>query len=104
MVFVINKTVNIVKKEKTIDMKRKTKTWNYRVLVHEDNFSDSGLSFQVYEVYYKDKIPVSHTENPVKIYGESIEELESDLNLFERAFAEPILWADDKFPEIYKED
>lgn len=75
-------------------------TFNHRVLAHEH---DGDVYFEIHEVYYNKKFkPILHTENPVSVGGESIEEILWVLERMKSCLDKPILWAGDKFPKEYK--
>ena len=60
-------------------------TWNYRVVVKDDQYN-------IHEVYYDDKgKPEFFTEDPLGPSGESLEELENDLEYFSEALSLPVL-------------
>lgn len=71
--------------------------WNYRVLV---KFYDGTPEFHIHEVYYENDIPVSCTENPISVGGDSIKSLNWTLNKMKLALKKPILHYD-RFPEEY---
>lgn len=61
-------------------------TWNYRVF-HEDNGD-----FVIREVYYADDGSiVACSERAVEPYGQSLDELARDLELFTAALSQPVL-------------
>lgn len=60
--------------------------WNYRVIKHKNG------EFHIHETYYSDKgKPISITVNPCAPYGESLQELKSDVKLFLKAIKLPAL-------------
>ena len=65
--------------------------WNYRVLYSRDAKSDTE-SFEVHEVYYTaDGEIEAWTENSVKPFGETLEELQADIEHFLRGTQLPTL-------------
>lgn len=63
--------------------------WNYRVVRVEEEEYDS---YQLYEIYYDDDGKIEYmTENAMQPYGESIEELRSDLEFMMEALRHPAL-------------
>lgn len=75
--------------------------WNYRVMVSSDN---GELIYSIHEVSYdEDFTPVSYTANPVKVLSEEIEGLDWQLNMMKECLKKPIIWADDKFPQVYQQ-
>ena len=59
--------------------------WNYRVIEHD------GL-FHIHEVYYNDNGSIcAISEDPMHPHGESLEELERDMEHFLQAFDRPVL-------------
>lgn len=65
--------------------------WNYRVLYSRDPKSDVE-SFEVHEVYYTDDGEIeAWTEHSVKPFGESLEELQADIEHFLRGARLPPL-------------
>ena len=63
-------------------------TWNYRIIVRQD---DDEEDFSIYEVYYEDDKIIAWTRDRVGISGNSIEELREVYKRFGRAFDKPIL-------------
>ena len=81
--------------------------WNYRVMAHapseaEVKQGNTDAYFQVHEVYYKKGKPVSYTEKPVTIVGDSPKEIKWSLKAIKKGSKCPILWYGDRFPEVYK--
>ena len=63
--------------------------WNYRVVRTEEEQYDS---YQLYEVYYDDDGKIEGmTENAMQPYGESLEELQNDLEYMMEALKQPVL-------------
>jgi hypothetical protein len=66
------------------------KHWNYRVMAFTD--SEGTTSYMVHEVYYgEDGRPEAYTEEGCRPYGESIEELRSDVEHMLEALKQPAL-------------
>jgi hypothetical protein len=64
-------------------------TWNYRVVRVEEEGYDR---YQLYEVYYDDDGKLEGmTENSMHPYGESVEELQNDLEYMMEALRKPVL-------------
>ena len=64
-------------------------SWNHRVVRMRD--ADGTESLHVCEVYYRDSVPVNHTERAVGAVGEDLSELETALDRMRAALAKPIL-------------
>jgi len=69
--------------------------WNYRVFRRVLQ-TDTGrhVEFILIEVYYNGKNSIeswSHPDDPMIPYGESLNELRSDLNYFQAALNKPVL-------------
>ena len=73
--------------------------WNHRILAEE---YEGEVYFSIYEVYYKKSKPVSYTSHAVNVGGENIESIIWTLDKMKECTKKPILWAGDKFPQIYK--
>jgi len=68
-------------------------SWNYRVMT-----CDNGLTYEIYEVYYHYNGSLKmYTENSIKPFGESLEDLKDELNMMIKAFENPVLKPED-FP------
>ena len=64
-------------------------TWDYRVIKHTD---EGEVSYQIHEVYYDENQMIkSWTENSIKPYGETPDELKEDILMQLQAFQKPIL-------------
>lgn len=75
-------------------------TWNYRLMAHK---SSQETTIQIHEVYYNDKgEPYLFSSDEVGAHGETVEEVEADLELMKEALLLPILMYDD-FPREYIE-
>lgn len=72
-------------------------SWNHRVLVVKDH---EDLHFMVKEVYY-DENGVPGNYGPVSIAGESLADIRLTLEWIRAALDKPVLWGDEKFPEIF---
>jgi hypothetical protein len=76
-------------------------SWNYRVLAWEQE--DEEPYFEIGSVSYdKHGNPVVYSEYGNIAGGDTIDELQVELNQMNQALNKPILWAGDKFPEEYK--
>ena len=74
-------------------------TWNHRVMAHKEG---DGIFYQIHEVYYDENgVPESFTETGVAFGGESIDDLEWQIQRIKECLKRPIIAADN-FPEIYK--
>lgn len=72
-------------------------TWNHRVVRHHDKL---GTSYMVHEVYYNSKDEVTMmTQDPDYPCGESIEELQQDIERFKLATKQPVLDYDMEFAD-----
>lgn len=79
------------------------RSWNYRVMRHVDKANGAGRGSEwlaIHEVYYLSRgvndlevtsAQVGYTENPVKVIGESVEELRDMLTKMLMALDKPIL-------------
>ena len=77
-------------------------TWNYRVM--RFTYSNGTSYFAVHEVYYdKDGAPNAYSAGACEPYGESLEELKSDMSMMLKAFHLPILTESD-FPKYGKDN
>ena len=74
--------------------------WNYRVMAKEYK---GETWFDIHEIYYKNDIPVSYSEDPAIIGGDSLNDINNVLSLMTECLKKPILWYGEKFPEEYKE-
>lgn len=65
-------------------------TWNHRVVQTAD--TDGSPLFAVYEVYYDDAgIPSARTEDAVRSYCESVDELRRELERMLKCLDKPLL-------------
>ena len=63
--------------------------WDYRVIKHID---EGVVSYQIHEVYYdEDQVIKSWTENSIKPYGETPEELKKDILMQLQGLDKPVL-------------
>ncbi len=65
--------------------------WNYRVIANEE----INPYYTIHEVYYYDGQPITLTENRIAAFGESVEELRSDMQLMIKALDKPVLKRED---------
>lgn len=82
-------------------------TWNYRVMVWfnppvKDITFEPTLSIN--EVYYTDGKPTSYIANKAKVTGDNLEDIRFVLSIMEDALKKDILYAGDRFPEIFDYD
>lgn len=76
--------------------------WNYRVLATKDG---EDVHFQVHSVYYEgdnDSKPVGASADGARIGGNTIAEINLEIERFQLATKKTILWGDDRFPQEYK--
>ena len=68
-------------------------SWNYRVIRNSSTVNDTTyLSYNIHSVYYdKEGEPFAWSKDPQSPFGETLEELENDLERFRKAFEKPIL-------------
>ena len=69
-------------------------TWNYRIIKMADKKLKGlpqSFSWGIYEVYYKNDVPHSWSENPMHAIGDSWNELMEDYNIMFHAFTKPTL-------------
>ena len=63
--------------------------WNYRIV-------RKGNDFAIYEVYYNDNgKPFAFTDEPCRPWGESLDELKTDMKYFQEALSAPVLDSQD---------
>jgi len=78
--------------------------WNYRVVrknVYMGKTITPEIQFGIHEAYYTDDIPTAITTNHMPPYGETLEELKSDLEKMVAALEKPVLiWEDFKAKEV----
>ena len=75
--------------------------WNYRVIRVEE--VDGSSYYQIHECYYgdDDKIPHSWTKDPIRVGGESVDDLAWDLDEMKKALSKPALEeVDNKLREV----
>jgi hypothetical protein len=79
-------------------------TWNHRLLATEyESVGSKETYFQIHEVYYdEDGKPNGYTANPITIGGDSIDGLRWTVDRIKECLEKPILWGDDRFPEVYE--
>ena len=64
--------------------------WNYRIFRHVDEGNNEW--YTIHECYYNDKgKPTGWTENPVRPFGSTVEELKNCLYMMDLALNKPIL-------------
>ena len=76
--------------------------WNYRILAHEHN---GEITLQVHKVHYDETgEPEFYSEISAKIMGDTVQELRevATLIILDLGRRRPILWAGDRWPEIYE--
>lgn len=74
--------------------------WNHRIMVHTEE--DGELSFKIHEVYYDDNdTPISYTEEPTTLEGDSLEFLKDCLK---DCLEKSPLYYGEKFPQQYVPD
>lgn len=73
--------------------------WNYRIVkknVYLGKCSDAKVQFGIHETYYNENdIPTAITTDYMAPYGETLEELKSDLEHMLAALEKPILYWED---------
>jgi hypothetical protein len=69
--------------------------WNYRVVKHKD-MPGWTSDMAIHEAYYEDDGGIAVTENPIRVWGSTIDELRSVLNCMLLALDNPILDMDGK--------
>lgn len=79
--------------------------WNYRIVKKQVWLGKSlgeEVQFAIHETYYDDNDkPTAITTGPMKPYGETLEELKSDLEKMVAALDKPVLiWEDFKDKEV----
>lgn len=80
-------------------------TWNYRVVrkrVYMGKTMESEIVYGIHETYYNDEDkPTAITTDQMRPYGETLEELKSDLDKMVTALEKSVLnWEDFKNREI----
>ena len=72
--------------------------WNLRIIKKPDPSGETGEYYGIYEVYYNSfGKPYMHTEDPVDVSGDSLEELIEYQGMLCEAWDAPILTPED-FP------
>ena len=66
--------------------------WNYRIVSEQ---APEGEFLQMYEIYYDDGKIIGMLEKPSSPYGESLDELQADMNHMIEAFRKPVLKLED---------
>lgn len=74
-------------------------SWNYRILAHEYK---GEITLMVHEVHYTDDEPGSYSPTPAAIIGDTPEDMREAIETISRCFKKPILWAGEKFPQLYE--
>ena len=75
-------------------------SWNYRIMAWTQ---EENPYLQIHSVYYDEKgKPKNYSERGEWAGGDTLKEIESELELMKLALKKPILWAGDKFPKEYK--
>ena len=83
--------------EEQKDLPNLDSNWNYRVIrkTHEQesltNPGEKWVTFGIHEVYYSDGKPNMTTSNPMKPDGDTLEELQEDMEHFQLALSKPVL-------------
>ena len=62
--------------------------WNYRIVSEQ---APEGEFLQMYEIYYDDGKIIGMLEKPSTPYGESLDELQVEMNQMMDAFQKPVL-------------
>jgi len=80
-------------------------TWNYRIIMDDTAEDPHDVWYAIYEVYYLDDKPIDHTVSQSTVYGDSIEEINSNLVKMRDALNHPVLKKSD-FPPMdnYRRD
>ena len=74
--------------------------WNHRIIKREYPDAIEVVVYGIYEVYYNDKgVPTMCTEEPMRLWGESVKDLKETLKRMKRCLDEPVLDYDKDFPE-----
>lgn len=64
-------------------------TWNYRIV---KTTSEDGDRYAIHEVYYDaNGNPTSHTVEPACPIGETLEELQVEMERYQKAMGKPVL-------------
>ena len=67
-------------------------SWNYRVVKKRHGPDETDVGYAIHEVYYdSDGNPTSCTVREMEPWGETLEELESDMKMFTVALQKPVL-------------
>lgn len=67
--------------------------WNHRIIQKED---DGNIYYEIHEVYYNENGTIwAITEESVKPFGDTVEDLKVGMKLMLTAFEEPVLIEDD---------
>lgn len=82
-------------------MKDNKSTWNHRILAHQN--PDDSVSLMLHEVHYVHGMPVTYNDGAVMIGDRLADLIEQSRMIQEAMFSQnPILWAGDKFPQVYE--
>jgi hypothetical protein len=68
--------------------------WNLRIIkqtTKELSFAEDGEFYGIYEVFYEKGKPTVHTEDPVGVCGDSLEDMLEYQEMLCEAWAAPIL-------------
>ncbi len=63
--------------------------WNYRII---ERLQQGTTTYGIHEVYYDNNNQITNWSEPMDAYGESLEELKSDLEAQLKAFDKPVLF------------
>lgn len=66
--------------------------WNYRVIRQTiGSGADQVVWMAVHEVHYTNDVPTLCSERPIELGGETLEELQQELQHFQKALQLPVL-------------
>ena len=71
--------------------------WNYRILATEHN---GEVFLNIHEVYYENDVPNGCSADPVRVGSETVKGITWSLNKMKEATKKPILWGDERFPNV----
>lgn len=70
--------------------------WNHRIILKKEDGDSEGCYYEIHEVYYNEDGTIwAITEESVKPFGDTVEDLKVGMKLMLTAFEEPVLIEDD---------
>lgn len=75
--------------------------WNYRVMAFKYAYIND-IYFEIREVHYDDNKPTAYSAVTAKLFSDTTDGLAWQIKEMRSCLKKPVLWGDDKFPQIYK--